>query len=150
MYGMARDGLTDVAKSTNTSWNIQNGKVNFVPIKGYAEGDIVKINSRTGMIGVPRQTNDGIMIDCLINPMLRIGSRVQIDNRDLVTQQINREAYALTFRTFPFPANLNNNGVYKVLVIEHEGDTRGDRWVSHLTCLSVDSSAAPSNSIPGS
>lgn len=140
-YGMLRDQLADMAETTQTSCNIHNGVISFVPLTGYAPGEIVKINSRTGMIGVPRQTNDGIVVDCLINPMLRIGTRIQIDNRDLVTQQISREAYAATFRTFPFPANLNNNGIYKVLVIEHEGDTRGDTWVSHLTCLSVDSSS---------
>jgi hypothetical protein len=81
-FGMSRLATADLAKRTNTRWSIQNGVLTLVPITGYLPGQAVQINSATGMIGTPEQTEGGIMIRCYLNPFINIGQLVQINNAD--------------------------------------------------------------------
>lgn len=142
MYGMARDGMRNLARSTQTTWTVQDGKVVVLPLTGYLPNEAVVLNSKTGMIGLPEQTQEGIAVQCLLNPKLRIGSQVQIDNASIQRAQINL-AYT-AFNVFPSVAD---DGFYRVLVCEHEGDTRGQPWYSKLTCLTVNKTVAPNKSV---
>ena len=80
MYGMARKYMRDTAKQAGTSWSIQDGKVQMVPVRGYLPGEAVVLTAETGLVGTPEQTNDGIKARCLLNPRLRIGGRIKLDN----------------------------------------------------------------------
>ena len=40
------------------------------------------------------------------------------------------------------------DGNYIALVIDHEGDTRGQPWYSHLTCLASDPTAPLGFTVP--
>lgn len=146
LFGMARDRLSDCAESAAASWSIQNGKVNIIPLTGYLPGEAVLLSASTGIIGVPEATNNGIEVTTLLNPLLKIGTRVQIDN-SLINQLTIREQGFPQYRSLSFPANVTDDGFYRVLVVEHEGDTRGTNWYSRLTCLAVDPSAAPASSV---
>lgn len=144
MYGNARNYLRDVAESTDKSWSIQDEKITFVPKKSYLPGERVVITAKTGMIGTPQQTNEGVNVKMLLNPMIKIGGRVQIDNRSIERYKIN-----LTVPNSPanIPAPLTADGVYYVLVCEHQGDTRGIEWYTTLICLNIDVTSNPINSV---
>ena len=51
MYGMARKYMRDTAKQTGTSWSIQDGKVQMVPVRGYLPGEAVVLTAETGLVG---------------------------------------------------------------------------------------------------
>lgn len=144
MYGNARNYLRDVAQSTDKSWSIQDEKVTFVPKKSYLPGERVVLTSKTGMIGTPQQTNEGVNVKCLLNPNIKIGGRVQIDNASIQRYKIN-----LSVPNSPanIPAPLTADGVYYVLVAEHTGDTRGVDWYTTLICLNMDVTTNPINSV---
>jgi hypothetical protein len=144
MYGNARNYLRDVAQSTDKSWSIQDEKVTFVPKKSYLPGERVILTSKTGMIGTPQQTNEGVNVKCLLNPNIKIGGRVQIDNASIQRYKIN-----LSVPNSPanIPAPLTADGVYYVLVAEHTGDTRGVDWYTTLICLNMDITTNPINSV---
>lgn len=144
LFGMAREQMNNVAVSTSTSWFVENGKVNMVEDTGYLPGDIVVINSQTGMLGVPEQTNQGIEVKCLLNPNIKIGTRVQLNNADIVNNQVNQNVPQNATNLI---ANKSADGVYRVLVKEHSGDNRGNDWTSSLVCLSQDSSASANSSV---
>lgn len=146
LFGLAREKLTDVSNSSNATWSIQDGKVNIIPLTGYLDGEIVVINARTGMIGIPEATNNGIEVMCLLNPLLRTGRRVKLDNASINQTTIRDQGFP-RYSDLNFPANVSDDGMYRVLVIEHKGDTRGNDWQSSLTCLAVDPSAKPTNSV---
>jgi hypothetical protein len=97
-------------------------------------GEAVVLTSGTGLLGRPEQTEDGIEIVSLLNPLLKIGSRVQIDNASINQASVNTQSLG-GFPTFqspvPFFANISN--------AEHEGDTRGKPWWTRMVCLTVDS-----------
>jgi hypothetical protein len=148
MFGMAGELMSGVSKNTETSWFSQDGKINLVKRTGYLPGEEVVLTSETGMIGVPETTNDGVEVRCLINPRIRVGCRVKIDNASITNTRVNRTV-ADPLVASNFPANLSADGTYRVLVVEHAGDNRGPQFESTLTCLAVDSSAAPASSVAG-
>lgn len=144
MYGNARNYLRDVAQSTDKSWSIQDEKITFVSKKSYLPGERVVLTSKTGMVGAPQQTNEGVNVKCLLNPMIKIGGRIQIDNASIQRYKIN-----LSVPNSPanIPAPLTADGVYYVLVAEHTGDTRGVEWYTNLICLNMDITTNPINSV---
>jgi hypothetical protein len=102
----------------------------------------VRINSRTGMVGIPEQGEDGIRVTTLLNPMLKIGTLVELNEND-----INKLTNTVPSSPVPFDRYVGlqllapvapGDGLYRLYVVEHEGDTRGNEWYSHLTCLAID------------
>lgn len=144
MYGNARTYLRNVAQTTNQAWSIQDEKITFVPKKSFLPGERVVLTSKTGMIGTPQQTNEGVNVKCLLNPLLKIGSRIQIDNKSIAQFKINLQ---VPNSAANIPAPLTADGTYYVLVCEHTGDTRGIEWYSNLICLNMDVTTNPLNSV---
>lgn len=147
LYGMSRDHMRDLAKSVNASWSIQNGKITLISLTSFRpDVAAVVLNSRTGLVGFPEQTPGGINITCLLNPKIRIGGLVQVEAEDINQGFVTTSGPLLRapMRLETMKANiaqLSGAGFYKVLVVEYEGDTRGDPWYSKLVCLAVDRSA---------
>ena len=72
--------MRDTARRTGTAWSFQKGKMQMVPASGYLPGEAVVLSAGTGLIGTPKANDKGIEIKCLLNPRLRIGGRVRLDN----------------------------------------------------------------------
>ncbi len=138
--GNAHAVLSDLARQNDCHWSIQDGQLQIVPVTGYLETDVVVVNSTTGMLGVPEQDDKGILINMLLNPLLRINGRVKLDNEnirrkrlDTATEQEKAEAAQKK------PAMLDPNGLYKIYKVTHKGDTRGQEWVSKTETVSLGS-----------
>jgi hypothetical protein len=147
MFGMARIHMADLAKNNDCRWSIQNGVLTLVPNTGYLPGDIVAITSASGMIGTPEQTDNGILVRCYLNPAIKIGRRVQINNADINKTNVVQNFFYPKYGSQYYPATVTNDGVYRVLVIEHVGDTRGNDFYTELTCLDIDSSSPAATSV---
>lgn len=144
MFGMARDYLRQTAETTNNSWSVQNGVVQFVPVTSYLPGEAVLLTAKTGLIGTPVQTNEGINVKCLLNPKLQVGGRILLDNKSIARLKID-----LSKPNNPanIPAPINNDGVYYILVIEYQGDNRGNDWYCNLVTLNISVTSNPLNSV---
>lgn len=141
MYGMARDYLRQSAKASETTWSVQDGILQVVGLTETLPNQAIVLNSKSGIIGQPEQTNEGITVKCLLNPLLKISGKVMIDEKDVAEAKLpdtNTNAEANN------PASIANDGEYRVLTIEHNGDTRGNDWYSNIVCLDVDATA-PTN-----
>ena len=145
LFGNARNYLREVAKTTQTMWSIQNEQVQFVPVKSYLPGQAVLITAGTGMIGAPQQTTQGVNVKCLLNPYIKINGRVQLDNKTvaLLKVDLTLKPGSLTNVAMPLPSN----GIYFVLAVEHNGDTRGIEWYTNVICLYIDSTTVFVNSV---
>jgi hypothetical protein len=146
VFGMFRLAMADLSQRVNARWSIQNGVVTLVPITGYLPGQAVQINSATGMIGTPEQTQGGIVIRCYLNPLIRIGQLVQINNSDINRNTLNKQMFP-SYTSQYYPATVTHDGFYRVLVAEHVGDTRGNDWYTELTCLAADISSPVATSV---
>lgn len=146
IYGMVKDELRKIAKTTDTSWSIQDAKVNLVPLTAYMPGEVPVISSATGMIGLPEQTQNGINVRVLLNPNIKVGQKVLIDISSLQkyryslslggNQQAQNAATELFNKT-------SDDGSYYVMIADHHGDTRGNDWYTDLTCLAVNADVSP-------
>lgn len=143
LFGMSRDFMRDWVRGEKCAWNISDGKVNVVPLDSYLPGQAVVLNAMTGMVGRAEQTETGLEVQCLLNPLLRIAGRVQIDNAS-VNQLIQRDGGQMMpydkWAGVQMMASISTDGFYRILVVEHEGDTRGQAWNSRLICLALDPS----------
>jgi hypothetical protein len=142
MYGNARDYIKAVADTNNLSWSIQDENVVILPESTYLPTQAVVLTTKTGLIGTPQQTVEGIMAKCLLNPKLRCHSRVQIDNKSVAQFKIDFTQPGSPANT---PSALNYDGYYYALVAEHSGDTRGTEWYTNLRMLTIDVSSNPLN-----
>ncbi len=148
-FGLARDELRDFANSNECSWSIQDGQVSLVPLTSYIPATVPVISSLTGLLGIPEQTQQGIRMRVLLNPAMKIGQCVKLDNKDTInlyrySLDINAQAYNLTQEG---AIKTNADGLYYVMIANHRGDTRGDTWETEMTCLAVDATV-PLNIAP--
>lgn len=144
MYGNAREYLRQAADTTDSGWSVQDGQVEFLSTRTYLPGEAVVLTSKTGMIGTPQQTNEGVNIKCLMNPLLRVNGRVMIDNKSIAAYKLNLSTPG-TAANIPPP--INADGVYYIMVVEHSGDNRGVDWYTSMVCLNVDLTTNPFNSV---
>jgi hypothetical protein len=141
-FGLARSYMRHSAQTLDAGWSIQNGVVQFVDNKGYQEGEKIFLNAGTGLIGVPEQTGEGIRLRCLLNSKLRVGGLVQVSNKDinqLMSAKKDGGQVAYDSRTQLIPlVPLSEDGSYRLMAVEHSGDTRGNDWYSNLVGLAFD------------
>lgn len=141
-FGMSRTHMRNVAESMGATWSIQKGTVTVLPKNKYAPGQVVVLNGQTGLIGRPEQTVDGIRARCLINPSIVVGGRVQIDNAAinyLAQQDPNGAPVPYNqWAALQHLATIASDGIYRVYVIEYDGDSRGQEWYADLTLLAID------------
>jgi hypothetical protein len=145
LWGGSKDYLRTLAQQNALTWSIQNGQVQFIPQQGYSPGISVVLTSKTGMIGTPQQTNIGVNVVCLMNPLINPGSTIKIDNASVAGLKIDLGNPKDPVNLAP---PLTADGVYYALVIEQTGDNRGVDWYSKLICCTVNPATNPINSVP--
>ncbi|GAA5786147.1 phage protein [Chitiniphilus shinanonensis] len=143
-FGPVRSFLSNLAKRHEAKWSIQNGKVQICPLNSYVPGAPVIVTSATGMVGLPEETINGLNVKMLLNPNVKIGTLIQIDNASIqqyrfgmgINDRISNDNVQLM-------RNKRNDGYYYVMIAEHYGDTRGNDWYTTTKCLAVDSTFIP-------
>lgn len=142
LFGMGRAALRDWGSTAGVSWSIQNGKLRLISDTGYLPGTAVVLNSKTGMVGMPQQTDQGIKVRCLINPSLRVGGLVKLNNKDVIPAQIDVRYSAINTLS---RIHERDDGLYRIYVLEYSGDTRGQEWYADLIMLAVDATVPGPN-----
>lgn len=154
-FGMARDGMDNLAAQCNGTWQFVNGQRELIADTP-PEQQAVRLNSQSGLIGLPQQTiGAGVNVRCLINPTLRMGSLIQLDQTLIYRTSLPQNALLadagddaappLTEKThngiitvpeaLTPPASLATDGVYQVKNLSCLGDTRGKPWYMDLLCF---------------
>jgi len=141
MYGNARSILRKAAEQRQTSWSIQDNKLQMVKLRSLLPSEAVVLNSGSGLIDTPEQTTKGVKARCLLNPMLKIAGRVKIDADAIRLAKLKDEEKPTTDAPGAQPVALSVDGIYRLLKIEFVGDTRGNDWFANLTMIDVDASA---------
>lgn len=154
LWGLARERMTELAEATGTVWNIRNGQVQVVSRAGYLPDEAVVLTAATGLIGMPQQTPDGIMVRCLLNPLLKVNGRIKLDNGSIQQARLpvmhpNADGSAVQSTAAGFMPKTDNDGFYRILSVDHEGDTRGTPWYSDLACIAVSGSSPNSQAQRG-
>ena len=145
--GNARDVLNDLAREHGVHWSIQDEKLVMVPVDKSIPNLQFEVNANTGMLGAPETNDKGISVKMLLNPDLRIGGTVHLDNnnirinrqktRTLQTKREKLETNRPLGRENEKLSRLSPDGVYKIISVTHRGDTRGNQWESEVECVSL-------------
>ncbi len=147
LFGMSRDHMRTLANTTGTTWCISNEQLTVIPDQTPLPGTAVELSATTGLIGVPQLTLDGINLRCLLNPAIRFGGVVHVNNASIIdraidggigpTNVIETDPASPNFGRTKQPG-LDQDGRYKVYSVQHSGDTRGTPWYTDLITVAVD------------
>lgn len=132
IYGAARDHMRLLSQSAGAQWAIIDGKLQVVRVNDYIPGQTIVLTSATGMVGMPVQTVDGIVVKSLLNPNIVPGRQIQLDNASIQGAQISVDYTAVNY----FPST-DADGFYKVYAVHQSGDTRGQDFYTDLICTAV-------------
>lgn len=141
LFGMAKEHLRWICATAGAQWWVSQGKLNIVKNNSYLPGSAIVLNSRTGLIGMPVQTMGGIEVRCLINPEIKPGVRIQIDQASIQRQALSLNT--LSEAQNNYIPEISADGLYKVIYVKSSGDTRGMDWYMDLICLAVGSKIIP-------
>ena len=114
--GTAKDALNQVTRKAGLIWSIQNGELQISDRVDANQSRAVKLTPETGLLDSPEPLDDpeeetekrrgrGYRVRTLLNPKIVPGDEIIIESREV-------------------------DGVYRVDVVEHTGDTRGQEWVT--------------------
>lgn len=145
LFGLYRQVARQLAKKHDMSWSIQKGKVVYIPNDGYLPGTAVKLNALTGLVGIPEQTDEGIRVRCLIDPNIKVGGLIEVNNKDITQSQFRQlfanqpEGTGLAYNAYGvmYASATSPDGLYMVFSIDYSGDTRGHEWYSDIICLRI-------------
>lgn len=118
-FGMAKDYMRQIAQSSNATLYMDNGQVNIIKVTDPPSDRIFRLTPKSGLIGVPQQTEMGIKGKALLIPQIRVDRSIQIDNNYIQERQLA----VGTLQT-----SLDRQGVYRIAKTTYIGDTRGNDW----------------------
>ena len=122
--GPARDMLTTLLYERGIEWYNDDGVARFSgPGKTLDDRpDGVTISERTGMLGTPTVTEDGIRVKSLLNAKLRLDTKFRVVSAVL-------DNAASGDATNQRAAEVEG-AFWKVVFVEHEGDNRGGGFMT--------------------
>lgn len=127
LFGKSSKILEQISTSLGSTLNVEDGKINIISPDLISSNTIFSIGPDSGLIGTPEQVENGVSLKTLLNPQFDLNSLFHIDNTIIKTL-----AYNLGSSYVP----LDSQGIYRVIKIVHEGDTRGNEWFTNITALS--------------
>ena len=110
--GSAAKNLSKIAMKHDVQWSIQDGQLLMLQGKNTRPNATFLINSATGLLGSPEETEDGVRVSTLLNPAYLIGGYTVIESIDY-------------------------NGAMRIESIEHTGDTHSSDWSSKLEGIAL-------------
>lgn len=141
LTGMAKDLLKTIGYATKSTFTIVNGKAQVVKNENFHPGDAIVVNSSTGMVGRPQQSIDGIRVRMLLNPRCVPSVKLKIDEASIDKQLFN-PAYGAEVNNTMI-TDIAADGIYKILYVDHVGDSRGAPWYTECNCMSASSDKVP-------
>lgn len=122
LFGQPKDILHRLAVSEEALFYINDRTINFVKPMDLPPGEVISLTPTTGLIGTPEETDDGVKARSLLNPMINLNTLVHIDTSRM------KESKTL--------AKKLGNGIFKVVSLEHTGDTHNnDPWYTDINCI---------------
>lgn len=99
LTGQVKNNLDTLCEANDLEWSIQNESIQIIPRKSNINTGIIVLNSKTGLIGIPEKTDQGVEFKTLLMPSILPGKTVKIESKFI-------------------------NGLFKIQRVDHVGDTR--------------------------
>lgn len=125
LHGDPQTYLDQLARTHLFSYVVDNERVIITRNNSFRGGSPIIISQFTGMEGIPEITEIGCDVHKRLDPLLRIGGRVDIQSQ-LATFNFSN----VYFQDIPGNAG---TGVYRIFKLQHTGDSWGNVWTSRIT-----------------
>ena len=137
VHGLAKNTLSDIAKSINGTWFVDNGKLYIIAYSDSAAKlpmglQAIELSEKTGLIGNPAQVQQGVNARMLLNPKVAPYSLVHIKNELITEQLVDIGTFSKGITT---PWLLDTEALYRVVSVTFTGDTRGNDWYADITTV---------------
>jgi hypothetical protein len=111
--GLAKNVMDKMGGKFNFDWSFQDGTLQVIPRTEASSETAVVLSQKTGMIGSPAQTEEGVKVKSLMNISVKPGRLVSIKDSPIVT------------------------GYFKVSKVNHSGDTHGTEWYTDIEAVTL-------------
>lgn len=130
IFGRPRDYFRSIALNNGAAFYADKGDINITLLNTSPPNVVPELNYKSGMIGIPHQTDQGMEVRSLINPQFTIDSWIHLNNKNIIKQQITISEDQATFAPL-----LDLDGLYHIIGMTITGDTRGNDWYMDLITL---------------
>lgn len=107
--GSPKEILDNLTKKQDLEWSIQNGVLEIKRRNGSILEERIDISPETGLVSIPKKTNEGVEFATLLNPALRPGRPVKIQSKFLKGEDF-----------------------FIVRTVQHQGDNFEGPWTSFV------------------
>ena len=123
-----------LAQETGTVLTVKDKTVYLQTMEDLAKSEqpATVLNSRTGLIGIPALSSDGVTIQSVLNPKIDVLSMIQLNNADI---SINQPEY---LQNRSLGAWLSSDGLYRVIELTHNFDTTTGAFTTDCRCFARD------------
>lgn len=138
-FGSLHDSIQQFGKENNIDFDYSDDVISSINKLGFSVEPVQVLTPKTGMVGMPQLTSEGLTVKCLLNPKLKRKGRIQVDMSNLQTESYDI-GYSSQQVDQPYKnpkLATNAEGIFIIQAIEHSGDTRGDEWYTHLVCTAI-------------
>jgi len=147
--GSTQQYIRQMALKYGCEFWVDQGQVYMVKQQEYLPGEAVVLSPTTGLVNIPQDTPNGIQCQCLINPKIKLGGRIKLDNKLIagvafqpggqpMTADTSAQSAARYGADIEIPQATSPTGDYKIVMMEITGDTRGKPWYMDLICVGLD------------
>ena len=143
LWGNSKSHLREICSATRTQWSIQRGKLQVLSNDKALPGSVIVLNSKTGLVGLPMQTIQGIEGVCLLNGNMVPGCVVQIDQRSIQLAEFDPSIAGAPNNKLLEQTGVSADGKYKVLYVGHVGDSRGEPFFTNFICVKIENGRVP-------
>lgn len=142
LFGNVKDHLRQICAATRTSWSVQQGKLQVLGNANALPGGDIILNSKTGLVGMPVQTIQGIEGVCLLNGRMAPGCVVRIDQKSIQQAEYDPSITGAPNNALLDQFGIASDGRYKVFYVGHVGDTRGEPFFTNFICVRLEALSA--------
>ena len=138
-FGSLHESIQQFGKENNVEFDYADDVISSISTLRYSVEPVQELTPKTGLVGLPQLTSEGLIVKCLLNPKLKRKGRIQIDMSNLQTESydIARGSQGLDQPHKNPKTAASADGMFVIQAIEHTGDTRGDEWYTHLVCTAI-------------
>ena len=135
-FGRSFDYVEDICRGNNALYFMDGGSVNLYKLTDEAKDEALVVDPYTGLIGMAQQTTNGLTFRVLLNPSIKLMTKIQI-----ARSEVKEQTLVVGQKQLP----LDDEWIYQAIEVTHRGDTRGNDWYTDVVGLSRYGAA----SIPG-
>lgn len=132
-FGRTFDYIDDICRGNNALYFFDGDKVNLYKLTDVTDDEALVVDPFVGLIGIPQQTTHGLNFRVLLNPNIRLATKIKISNSEIKEQTLTAGQKQLP---------LDEDWIYQAIEVTHRGDTRGNDWYTDVVGLSRHGAAA--------